>query len=205
MQERPENFNDVDDESEATLVTPRFDADDARHAHPVVPLAEARPQVAYATTRTRRPVRRSWPPALLLVLLLAAAAVGGVVATKVLRRPNVTPAAVQAPAETAPNETTPTQTAEAPAPPAREDAPTTTAAPRDTRAQRTRDASVVAPPEAARGDVEDYNVDEDEDRRGHSKKKHHGRDEEDGEKELRKVFKHAKEKAPRLVDVLTNP
>ena len=40
MQERPQNFDEADDESEVTLATPRFDDDEARHANPVVPLEE---------------------------------------------------------------------------------------------------------------------------------------------------------------------
>src|SRR5438477_616178 len=36
------NFNAESDEAYATLVSPRFDADDARHAHPVVPLDAVR-------------------------------------------------------------------------------------------------------------------------------------------------------------------
>src|SRR5215216_7452460 len=48
MRERPENFN-TDNDTEATLVAPRFDADDARRAHPVVPLAEAPPSAPFAS------------------------------------------------------------------------------------------------------------------------------------------------------------
>src|SRR5215218_500103 len=77
MKERPENFNAVEDDAEATLVAPRFDAEEARHAHPVVPLAEARTHAPYASPRppAGRGLRRPWPPALLAVAPLAVAPV----------------------------------------------------------------------------------------------------------------------------------
>ena len=77
MRQRPENFNAADEDSDTTLVAPRFDADDARRAHPVVPLAEA-PALA---PRARAP-RRAWTTALFAVALLAVAALGGAVATQ---------------------------------------------------------------------------------------------------------------------------
>ncbi len=204
MQERPENFND--DDPEGTLVTPRFDAEEARQAHPVVPLAEAPPHAPSLNTRGRagRGLQRSWPPALIAVALLAAAAIGGVIATKVVRGPQPAPAAVQAPAAVAPP-----QTAEAEpvrqTPPVAETPRETTGTkpePRAPRVRRVEDAGARA--EAARADAEDFK-DEHEDRRGKGRGKRRARGEDDGEKEMRRVLKDAKKKAPRLVDVLVNP
>jgi hypothetical protein len=48
MQERPENFKAPDEDPEATLVTPRFDEEETRRAHPVVPLAEAPSRTLHA-------------------------------------------------------------------------------------------------------------------------------------------------------------
>ncbi|MCA1619352.1 MAG: hypothetical protein LC795_08600, partial [Acidobacteria bacterium] len=76
MRQRPENFNPADGDPEATLVAPRFDDEEARRAHPVVPLAAAHARAPHAGARARRGARRSWPPALLAVALLAAVAVG---------------------------------------------------------------------------------------------------------------------------------
>lgn len=215
MRERPENFNAAGRESEATLAAPRFDAEEARRAHPVVPLAEARPRARFVGTRARERggVRRSMPPALIAIALLASAAVGGAVATKVFRAPQSEPAAVQAPAAPAP-----AQAAEAqaqPGTPPAADAPREVAgtkpearAPRVTRARRAEDADVPARVpvrvEAARDDAEDFEG-EDEGRRGKGRGKRRERVEDDGEKEMRRVLKRAKEKAPRLVDVLVNP
>ena len=53
MPERPQNFDEVGDESEVTLATPRFDADEARHANPVVPLEEI-PSGGYAAVGRAR-------------------------------------------------------------------------------------------------------------------------------------------------------
>jgi hypothetical protein len=195
MQERPENFNTGADDPEATLVSPRFDADDARHAHPVVPLAEAREP--FVNRRARRGLRRPWSPALLAVALLAVVAVGGVVASKVLRRTQPNPAAAVAPA----------QAAEAPAltemPPAAE-APREVAGTKSpSRATRARRAEVVS--RIAQGDDEEFE-DEDGGRRDKRHGKHRARVEDEGDKELRQVLKDAaKKKAPRLVDVLVKP
>jgi hypothetical protein len=212
MQERPQNYNAVEEESEATLIAPRFDASDARRAHPVVPLEETRPRAAFVNTRARlgRGVRRSWPLSLIVVALLAVGAIGGAVATKVLRRTHTNPSA-QAPAETAPAQTSdaPTQPdAASVAPAPREDAGVKRQS-RTTRVAREQvpaeGAGIIAPSELLRGDRED-SVDEGEGRRGKGRDKRHGRDGEgDGEKEMQKALKHAKGKSPRLVDVLTNP
>jgi hypothetical protein len=123
MQERPVNFSAVEDESEATLIAPRFDAEEARRAHPVVPLVETRTRAPFATDLSasaslRRNSRRSWALTLLVVSLLAVGAVGGVLATKVLHRQTANPTA-QVPAESAPVQTvdaTPRAEAEASAP-----------------------------------------------------------------------------------------
>ena len=215
MQERPENLNAVDEESEVTMVTPRFDAEEASRAHPVVPLAEARPRATFANPRARRGrgLRRSWPPALLAVALLAVAAAGGALATKVLRRAPANPAATQEPAAAV----APAQALEAPAPaqpetPSVSEAPreaegakTHAPAPRAPRQRRAADVAGLAAAEAARDDAEDSKG-EDEGRRDKGHGKHRARDEDDGDKEMRRVLKNAaKKKVPRLVDVLTRP
>jgi hypothetical protein len=218
MQERPERLNAVGGGSETTLVSPRFDDEEARRAHPVVPLEEARLRAPFADARAyatrayaRGGGRRSLTPALMIVALLASAAVGGAVATKVFPGAQSVPAAVQAPAETVP-----TQAAEAqarPETPPVVDAPREVAgtkpearAPRVTRARRTEDAGspAPAPAEAVRHDAEDSES-VDEGRRGRGRGKRRERVEYDGEKEIRRALKRAKDKAPRLVDVLVSP
>jgi hypothetical protein len=219
MQERPENFNAAGGESEATLVAPRFDAEEARHAHPVVPLAEAPTRAPFVTSRARarRGLRLSWPPALLAVALLAAAAVGGAVATKVFRTPQPNPAAAaQAPAapDPAPTAETPAEAPpEAQAPPAaaapREETqanqqPPRTSPVRDGAEEEARAAAAV-PPRIRRDDGKAFEG-EDESRRGRGKgrESRRAREEDDVEKEIRKTLKDAKGKAPRLVDVITS-
>jgi hypothetical protein len=120
MQGRPQNFEEVGNEPKVTLPSPRFDADEARRAHPVVPLSEAQ---TFAPARARRTrfvgvPRRHLLLALLAVVLLALFAFGGVLA---LRRSHAkTPAPVPNEAaqdnQTTQADTAPQQTA--PAPPA---------------------------------------------------------------------------------------
>jgi hypothetical protein len=205
MQEQPQNLNDTSDDTEATLVTPRFDAEEARRAHPVVPLAEAREPVVNHP-RARRGVRRTWPPALLAIALLVGVAVGGGVASKVLRRTQPTPDAAQTPAAVAP-----AQASEAPVLP--ETSPPVEAAlevadtkpePRATRARRAEAERVPAQAEAVRIDDEDFG-DDDEGRRDRGRGKHRKHGGDDGEKEMRQIVKDAKKKVPRLVDVLVKP
>jgi hypothetical protein len=207
MQQRPENFKAADEDPQAALVTPRFDADDARHAHPVVPLAEAPPRASDAhASRTRgvRAPRRVWTPALLAVALFAAAAVGGAVATKVMRSPRAEPVQEQ-------TQAAPVQTAEAPPQPAtpraaeapREDAPAARPATRDTNTRRTRAAAAALDAaDSAREEADD--ADEDREARGKASEQRREREDE-VEKQTRKALKRAKGKAPRLVDVLTPP
>jgi hypothetical protein len=121
MPERPQNFEEVDDESELTLAAPRFDADEARRAHPVVPLEEipAGRHAAAGRARFRAGARR-WPLSLLAVALLAAFAFGGIFALRRAHTNNPAPPAADAaqdgqPAQT---DTAPAQTAAAPAQPA---------------------------------------------------------------------------------------
>jgi hypothetical protein len=207
MRERPENFNDAGGDPEATLVTPRFDAEEASRAHPVVPLAEAHDTfVNRPRARARRGPRRPWPPALLAVALLAVFAAGGVVASKVLRRAEPNPAAAQAPAAAEP-----VQAAETPAapqtPPAAEaprEVADTKPEPRAPRVRRAEDAGATARAEAARADDEDFE-DRNEGRRDKGRGKRRERAEDDGEKEMRQAIKDAKKKVPRLVDVLVRP
>jgi cytoskeletal protein RodZ len=238
MHERSQNFNAGEGESEDTLIAPRFDAEEARHAHPVVPLEETRPRTSFVNTRAsfmntpasfRSGFKRSWPLSLMVVALIAVGAVGGAVATKVLRRPNVSPTA-QAPVETAPAQTTvPARTSDAPTQSNISSAATTSAAPvstapvsqEDMRMKRPShtsrsvreqshegDADISVPAESVRGNDRDFK-EEGEGRRDHGREreKRHGHDDNggDGEKEMRKASKHAKGKSPRLVDVLTNP
>ncbi|HEX6185714.1 MAG TPA: hypothetical protein VFZ44_17630, partial [Pyrinomonadaceae bacterium] len=157
MRERPENFNDAGGDPEATLVAPRFDAEEARRAHPVVPLAEAHdPFVNQPRARARRGPRRPWPPALLAVALLAVFAAGGVVASKVLRRTQPSPAAAVAPAQAVEAPTEPQTTAPVEAP---REVADTKPQPRATRVRRAEDAGAIARDEA------EVFEDRDEDRR----------------------------------------
>src|SRR5947209_2251195 len=215
MQERSQNLNFEDDESDNTLDTPRFDADEARHAHPVVPLDEVR-----AATRTRAGLarlrdgaRRNWPLSLIVVALLAIATLGGI-ATKVLRRNHAaTPVPVSADSAQTPPQTnaTPPQTdatareQTAPAPPVEEKSETR--APlhqNETHAARADQAvEIPAPREVARDgrkEVEGEVVE----RRGHARVRDErdARDTDKEEKDSRKAPKHPKKGEARLVDVL---
>jgi hypothetical protein len=206
MRQRPENFNAAGEDPDETLVAPRFDADDARRAHPVVPLAAAPYPNAPRPRSARRP-RRSWAPALLLVALFAAAALGGALAVKVMQSPRAeeTQAAGQKQEQT---QAAPVQTAEAapqPSTPAaaeatREETRAARPATREGRTRRERAAVAVAA-EPAREVADDD--DDDREARGRASEKRRGR-EDDVEKEMRKALKRAKGKAPRLVDVLTS-
>src|SRR5437588_291939 len=116
MQERSHNFEEGTDESEVTLAAPRFDADEARHAHPVVPLDEVPAGTDARAGRApyRGGARRQWPLSLIVVALLASAALGGV-ATKVLHRAHTTPTPAPVSADAARDrqpqtDTAPTQT-----------------------------------------------------------------------------------------------
>lgn len=82
MQERPQNFAEADSDPELTLPAPRFDADEARRAHPVVPLDEAHPYAPAGRARFRGGTRRHLTLTLLAVVLLFAVAFGGVVALR---------------------------------------------------------------------------------------------------------------------------
>lgn len=206
MRQRPENFNAAGEDPDATLITPRFDDDDARHAHPVVPLVEAPRPAPYVSAARPRRTRRSWTPALLAVALLAAAALGGALAVKFTQSPRAEqaqeqtqPAPVQATEAPPPAQPPAAAAAEAP----REETPAARPATPEPRPRRQRTAAVAAEP--AREVAED---DEDVERRAKSAEKRRQRDDE-VEKELRKQLdkaaKHAKGKAPRLVDVLTPP
>lgn len=108
MQERPQNFDEVGDESEVTLAAPRFDADEARRANPVIPLEE----IPAGRARFRAGARR-WPLSLIVVTLLAVAALGAVAASVLRRAHTTTP--VPASAE-ATQDQQPSQTDAAPAP-----------------------------------------------------------------------------------------
>ena len=213
MKQRPENLSAAGGDPEATLVTPRFDEAEASRANPVVPLAEADRHAPYGHPRSsaRRGIPRSWTPALLAVVLLASVAAGGIIASKVFTRAQPEPAAAELPAAVAP-----AQAEEAPAhteqPAAEVEAPREVAdtnpeprAPRVTRERRDEeDAPVPVRVEPARVDAEDL---EDKGRRGKGRKKQRARaDDDDGEKEIRQAIKRAaKDKAPRLVDVLVTP
>src|SRR5688500_6516091 len=173
MKQRPENLGVGGGDPESTLVMPRFDDEEARRAHPVVPLAEADRRASAWAGRPR------WTPALLAVVLLAAVAVDGVVASKVLGTSQHDPAAaVQTPAESAPAqaEDAPAQTVQptaesAPAAPPREVAdtkPEARPAP-VTRARREEDTAAPVRVEAARVDADDFE-DERKDRRKERRK-----------------------------------
>jgi hypothetical protein len=204
MPQRPETFNPGTEDPEATLVTPRFDAEEARRAHPVVPLAEV-PARHAPHARRERTQRRAWTPALLAVALLVVAAVGGAVTTQFMRSPRAQQGQTQAapvqaaeappqPSTPAVAEASPPAVAEAP----REDTPAASPTPRSARTRRARAATTLAA-ESARGAADD---DEDEELREVREEIRRER-----AKEMRKASKRAKErakdKAPRLVDVLT--
>lgn len=115
---RPENFSAPEDPDE-TLVTPRFDRDEAETARPVVPLAvvsgEAEtyavsPDYAAAMPDARR---RSWPLALVLASALAGVVLGGAGLYFYQKRGQVKPPAAEALATT---ETTEQTIAPAPTP-----------------------------------------------------------------------------------------
>ena len=212
------NFNAESDEADATLVSPRFDADDARHAHPVVPLDAVRARRYGAKARTTlRSLRHSWPLTTLVVALLAVVAVGGGLA---IRRAHSTPPApasspasssISSPASSdaasarqsdapahsdadAPAATTPHEDAQAEQHTARTS--------RDARAER--DEKILAPVEVARGAGEDSKG-EDAGRRNHGERGDKHRKHEGDERESREGLKHSGKKVPRLVDVITGP
>lgn len=196
MQERPQTF-DADEDTELTLATPRFDADETRRAHAVVPLEEAPARTYGARKSPRGGARRTWPLSLIVVALLAVAAAGGI-ATKVLRRPrNVQPApasVVAAPLAV--------RLASA-APPAHESERVSRHAGRARSAREPRDEQteeVSLPPGVFRDGDEDS--DEKDERRG--KEKHRKHEGDDDERDSRKADKHGK-KQPRLVDILKGP
>src|SRR2546423_7319417 len=120
MQERSQTF-DTDDESEVTLATPRFDADEARHAHRVVPLDDVHARTDGAQNRKtfRSLARRSWTLSLIIIASLAVAAAGGI-ATKVLRRARTTQPAPAPTLNAPPAQQSVVEQSPTPAPPAQE-------------------------------------------------------------------------------------
>ncbi|HEX8560017.1 MAG TPA: hypothetical protein VF668_18115 [Pyrinomonadaceae bacterium] len=224
MSDRSERFSAAGEDPEATLVAPRFDAEEARRAHPVVPLAEAPSRARHfaPTAHARRGVPRSWTPALLIVALLAAAGAGAAVTSHVLNRAPSNADAAPAPAAVAPAQA-------ADAPPVQTDAEPAAEPPREMTAARPEPAARRAAPGrradedtapardvTARADAEAYER-KDEDRpdrergRGHEKERGKERErrrergEDVAQREMRKALKRAGEKAPRLVDVLVGP
>jgi hypothetical protein len=210
------NFNAESDEADATLVSPRFDADDARQAHPVVPLDAVRTRPFGAKARTTvHSLRRSWPFTTLVVALLAAVAIGGGVA---IHRAHRTPDAPASPyaSSPAPSDAAPAQKsgaptksdADAPAPTGQHEDAQAEHAPRPTRGARDerdeREERILVPVEVTRGVGEDSKG-EGEGRRdrgeGRDKRRKHEGDEEDS----RKALKHAGKNKARLVDVITGP
>jgi hypothetical protein len=212
MHERPQTFND-DDESEVTLATPRFDADEARHAHMVVPLDDVHAPTDDARNRNtfRTRARRSWTLSLIIVALLAVAAVGGI-ATKVLRRARTpqpapatelstpstptasAPAASQSVVAESPSDAPPAQEGEREVRPA-----SRVRSERAPRPEKTEEVSL--PPEVSGKGGEDSDERNDK-HHGRGKEKRRGEDGDD--KDSRKASKHTK-KGTRLVDVLKGP
>ena len=225
MREHSQNFsieNDesnnfsIEDESDATLASPRFDAADTRHAHPVVPLdaVRARPYGAKART-TLRSLQRSWPLTALVVALLAVVAVGGGLAIHRAHRtpdaPASSPASPPASSDAAPVQQSDAQAHPDAAPTAATATHEGAQAEHDTRPSRDargardeRAEESPAPVEVARSGGEDSKG-EDEGRRDHTGRDKHRRHEGDGEKEVRKSLKHGGKYAARLVDVITGP
>ena len=199
------NFNAESDEADATLVSPRFDADDARHAHPVVPLDAVRARRYGAKARTTlRSLRHSWPLTTLVVALLAVVAVGGGLA---IRRAHSTPPA-PAPSPASSSISSPASAhSDADAPVAtspHEDAQAEHAARPSRGARDERAEEIRAPVEVARGGGEDSKG-EDEGRRDHGERGDKHRKHEGDERESREGLKHSGKKVPRLVDVITGP
>jgi type IV secretory pathway VirB10-like protein len=115
-EENQQNFGTEDEDSDVTLVAPRFDEAAAVTARPVEPLAENglhdRLTVGPAPAYAPRPVRRSWVVALVLVSALVGSMLGGIGLRFYQKRQRVAAAAQNvAPVETtpAPVETTPAQ------------------------------------------------------------------------------------------------
>jgi len=202
MRERSENFRHVTEEAETTLVAPRFDAEEARRAHPVVPLSEARSHASSWGTRAsaRRGLPRSWTNALIGVALLAVAALGGAVANRVFRPAQSDPSAAYAPAAEPPRLEAQSQPKEARA----------KLSPSTPRGERRRDVEerggATRDADAGGGEGEAVEREEVRSVRPRVRESRRARDaENEAAREMRKVLKRAGEKAPRLVGVLTGP
>jgi type IV secretory pathway VirB10-like protein len=232
MQERPQNFEEVTDDPEVTLATPRFDADEARSAHPVVPLSEA--DAHARRTRFRDGARRHLPLTLLALALLSAVTFGGILA---LRRSHANAPVSDAAAQdgqptqtnTTPPQSAPAQTGVAPAqtdaanaqenPTAQTpSAPAPNAADEEKRSeQKTEDRAAARAREdraahTQRGEESlaqplasragRREVGGEDLERRGHLRDRDGRDEDRDEKEARKDSRHAKKGEARLVDVL---
>ncbi|MDQ3918604.1 MAG: hypothetical protein M3348_09015 [Acidobacteriota bacterium] len=225
MQERPQNFGEVTDDPEVTLATPRFDADEARRAHPVVPLSEA--GALTRRTRFRDGARRHLPLTLLALALFSAVTFGGILA---LRRSHanapVSDAAAQdgqptqtdaTPPQSAPaqadaanaQENSTAQTPSAPAPNAADEEKTSEQKTEDRASARAREERAaharrgeesLAQPVASRAGRREAGGEEIE-HRGRLKD-YDARDLDADEKEALKAGRHAKKGEARLVDVL---
>jgi len=211
------NFNAESDEADATLVSPRFDADDARHAHPVVPLDAVRARRYGAKARTTlRSLRHSWTLTTLVVALLAVVAVGGGLAIR--RAHSTPPAPASSPASSsisspASSDAASARQSDAPAH-SDADAPVATTPHEDAQAEHAarpsrgahdeRAEEIRAPVEVARGGGE-VSKGEDEGRRDHGERGDKHRKHEGDERESREGLKHSGKKVPRLVDVITGP
>jgi cytoskeletal protein RodZ len=116
MQERPQNFEEVGDDPEVRLPSPRFDADEARRAHPVVPLSEAQAFVPARPRRTRfgGVPRRHLLLALLAVVLLSLFAFGGVLALRRAHTKTPVPNEAAQDSQATQSDAAPQQTAPAP-------------------------------------------------------------------------------------------
>ena len=165
MQERPQNFEEVGNEPKVTLPSPRFDADEARRAHPVVPLSEAQTFVPTRRTLSGGVPRRHLLFALLAVVLLVLFAFGGVLA---LRRSHAkTPAPIPDEAaqgsQSAQPDAAPQQAA--PAPPANLPPQTNaTSAQENSKAQENTSAQTPSAPAPADADKEQTGETKTEDR-----------------------------------------
>ena len=87
-------YTDAEDDTEATLVEPRFDEEAKEAARPVVPLSQVTSADLYAGAPARRG-RSSWPHA--MIITLAVIAVAAVVTAAALYRSNRTTATPTAP------------------------------------------------------------------------------------------------------------
>lgn len=195
--------DNLEDDSEATLVEPRFDEEAKEAARPVVPLSQVTSADFYgrdAAGGPRATTRYGWPH--LVAIMLAVAAVAAVVTAAAIYRSSRTPAPAAAPQTV--NETTvapETGTAQsAPEPAAAERAPEPEP-PSDARENGTAAPAQPARPAEARAEVPTRDESEDRVRKDDERR---AKDEEKlaerARKEERKQAEREEKEAERLAE-----